>query len=520
MSAALSGTALTGEELPHEVALAEVLDAGRPDQVARQHARGKRTARERIALLADAGTFFEVGALARPEPDPLLPADGIVVGTADVDGRPVVLMATDFTVAGGSNGELGNEKQRRGWEIAATRGIPVVMLFDGGGHRITEGLDARTFAGGFDIQEMQTRLSGWVPMVAAMLGPGYGQPTLAAALCDYVVGVRGIATIGMAPPALVKAATGEDVAASGINTPDAQASYGTIDLAVDTEDEALAAVRAYLALLPSSCEAPLPRGAALPPEAAAAAGIDAAVPANLRQAYDMDAVIAGLVDAGSRIDLKAGFAPNLVTALAQVDGRPLGIIANQPSVLAGMLDSAAAEKAAHLVSLCDAFGIPVLVLMDLPGLAVGSQAESSGLARRSGRLVAELGAATVPTFTVVVRKGYGGGYVVLSGGRTFHPELVLAWPYAETAVMAVESAVELVYRKEIDAAADPAGRRTALVGEFRSRLGAVRGAEGFGVDAVVRPSETRAILATTLARLPRRREMLTSTPRRHPVAPL
>lgn len=508
--------------LPHEEALAEVADDHRPEAVAGQHARGKRTARERIAGWVDDGSFREVGALARPldhgpNGKPVY-ADAVVAGTATLDGRPLVVLATDFTVAGGSNGLIGNEKQRRAWEIAATRGIPVAMLFDGGGHRIHEGLDARDFAGGFDIHEMQTRLSGWVPMVAAILGPGFGQPTLAAALCDYVVAVRGIASVGMAPPALVRAATGEE--AGDINSPDAQARYGTIDLAVDTEDEALDALRWYLDLLPSNAEAPLPREVEAAPRADAAGGLDGLVPANLREAYDMADVIAGIVDEDSELELKSSYAPNVITMLARIEGRPLGIVANQPLHQAGMLDTGAADKAAHLVSLCDAFGVPVLVLIDLPGLAVGSAAEESGLARASARLSLELGASTVPVFTVVVRKGYGGGYVIMGGGRTFHPELAAAWPLAETGVMAVETAIDLVYRREVASAPDPAARRVELLEEFRDRLGAIRGAEGFGYDAIIRPTETRGWLAELLSSLPRQRQMQTLTPRRRPVAPL
>lgn len=511
-------------DLPHEAALRALQDEARPDAVRRQHDRGKLTARERIALLVDEGTFREIGALARPEEpgprgEPLL-GDGIVTGTARIDGRPVVVSSSDYSVAGGSNGLVGNEKWRRCCELAATRGIPLVMLLDGGGHRIHEGLDARDFAGGFDIQEMQTRLSGWVPMVAAILGPGYGQPTLAASMCDYVVAVRGIATVGMAPPALVRAATGENVEAEDLNGADVQASYGAIDLAVDTEEEALESLRWYLDLLPSNAEAALSREVSAPPHPRAAAAIDETVPANLRQAYDMAEVIAGIVDGDSEVQIKSAYAPNLITALARVEGRPIGIVANQPMVRAGMLDAAAADKAAHLVSLCDAFGIPLLVLIDLPGLAVGAEAERSGLARSSARLSLELGSATVPTFTIVARKGYGGGYVILSGGRTFHPELVAAWPEAETAVMAVETAIELVYRRDLSTAQDPDARRIELAAEFRSRLGAVRGAEGFGYDAVIRPSETRAWLAELLPVLPRHRLMATFTPRRHPVAPL
>ncbi|WP_183093159.1 acyl-CoA carboxylase subunit beta [Nocardioides stalactiti] len=511
-------------EFEHERMLAELGDRARPDAVDKQHARGRMTARERIFALVDPGSFVEIGALGRPAapgPDgqPIL-GDGIVTGTALIDTRPAVVIATDFMSAGGSNGVLGNEKQRRCWEIAATRGIPVVMLFDGGGHRIHEGLDARDFAGGFDIQETLTRLSGWVPLVAAILGPGFGQPTLTASLCDYVVAVRGIASVGMAPPALVKAATGEDPDHDRLYSPDAQAGFGTIDLAVDDEEDALLALRVYLATLPPNAEAPLPLEVGLSPDPLAEARLDTVVPADLRLGYDMHEVIAGIVDEHSQVELKSGFAPHMITTLATIDGRPLGILANQPLANAGSLDAHAANKASHLVSLCDAFGLPVLVLMDLPGLSVGSAAERAGLARTTARLSLELGAATVPTFTVLVRKGYGGGYVIMSGGRTFHPEVVLAWPHAETGVMGVESAVDLVYRREVSAAPDPEVRRKELIEQFRGQLGAIRGAEGFGFDAVIRPSETRGWIARALATVPRHRQMQTVTPRRHHVAPL
>ncbi|HWI42235.1 MAG TPA: carboxyl transferase domain-containing protein [Nocardioides sp.] len=512
-----------GHQLPHEQALRAVLDEGRPEQVAKQHARGKLTARERIALLTDEGSFVEIGALARPEPGPggkEIPADGIVTGTALIDGRPAVITASDYTAAGGSNGILGNEKARRCIEIAATRGIPLVNLFDGGGHRITEGLDARDFAGGIDIQELGTRLSGWVPVVAAFLGPGYGQPTLSAALADYAVAVRGIATAGMAPPALVKAATGADVDEQALFGADAQASFGTVDLVVDDEEDALLALRVYLATLPPNAEAPLPVERGQKPALEAARRIDDVVPADQRLAYDMHEVIAGLVDEDSQVELKSGFARNVITMIATVDGHPIGIVANQPLVLTGALDAGAADKAAHLVSLCDAFGIPVLVLMDQPGLTVGEAAERSGLARSTGRLSLALGTATVPTFSILVRKGYGGAYVLLGGGRSYRSDVVIAWPHAETGAMSPDSAIDLVFRKDLEAAEDPVARRVELLGMFGDRLGALRGAEGFGFDAVVRPSETRDLLLRALATLPRRKLMQAVTPRQHPVQPL
>ncbi|MCL2542102.1 MAG: hypothetical protein FWE71_06515 [Nocardioidaceae bacterium] len=512
------------EPLPHEAALAAVQDAGRPEAVEKQHRRGKLTARERIASFVDAGTFREIGALASgagPDGQPV-PADGVVCGTAEVDERPIVVLAADFTAAGGSNGAVGNEKARRMCEIAASRGIPVVMLMDGGGHRIHEGLDAKEFAIGVDVQHLHTRLSGWVPMVGAILGPGFGAPTLTASLCDYVVAVRGTATVGMAPPPLVRAATGE-VIGDEVSGPDAQAGWGNIDLAVDTEEEALDALRCYLDTLPANAEAPLPVRLASPPRRTAAAALDDTVVADPRRAYDVYDVIAGLVDEDSEVDLRPAYATSMVTMLARIDGYPVGIVANQPAARAGMLDAAACAKASRLVSLCDAFGIPVLTLIDLPGLAVGVEAERSGLGRASLRMAAAYGGATVPLFTVVARKGYGGGYVMMSGGRTFSPELVVAWPHAETAVMAAETAVELVFKRDLDATADPAeraARKREIAAAFDDRASAVRGAEGFGYDAIIRPSETRAWLADLLPTLPRHRLLQTLTPRRHAVEPL
>ena len=510
--------------LPHETALAAVVDAGRPEAVAKQHGRGKLTARERIAALVDEDTFREIGALTAgtgPDGKPV-PADGVVCGTADIDERPVVVIASDFTAAGGSSGAVGNQKLERVCAIAATRGIPVVMLMDGGGHRIHEGLDAKEFAIGVDVQHLHTRLSGWVPLVAAILGPGFGAPTLTASLCDYVVAVRGIATLGMAPPPLVKAATGE-VLGDDVSGPDAQARFGNLDAAVDSEEEAFDAIRLYLDTLPANAEAPLPIRAPEPPAARAAALLDATVSADPRAAYDMYDVLAGLVDEESEVDLRPAYAPNMVTMLARIEGHPIGIVASQPAVRAGQLDAPACAKAARLVSLCDAYGIPVLTVIDLPGLAVGIEAERSGLGRASIRLAAAYGAATVPLFTVVARKGYGGGYVMMSGGRTFSPELVVGWPYAETAVMAAETAVELVFKRDLDATESDEERtvkRREIADAFRDRVGAVRGAEGFGYDAVIRPSETRAWLAELLPQLPRHRLLDTITPRRHGVEPL
>ncbi len=507
-----------------EQARAAGLDGARTERVARQHALGKLTARERVALLADAGTFTELGGLVDPTRDTAFdgvvdaPGDGVVVGTARVDGRPVAVASFDFMAAGGSNGAAGSLKMGRLAQIALDEGVPLVMVLDGGGHRLQEGLDSWHFAWGFELFEAMVGLSGWVPMVAVMAGPDFGGPTNFAALSDFVVMVRGISAMGIAGPALVRAATGEEVTKEELGGADVQTRRGVADLAVDSEEEAVDAVRVFLSFLPSnSAEPPLwaPQADASPESAL----IDTLVPANTRLAYDVRPVVAALADEHSVFELRPTHARNAVTSLGRLGGRPVGFVANQAGHLGGALDSAACEKIAHFVSVCDAFGLALVYLIDVPGFLGGTAAEEAQLGRRSGRMLFELGQATVPRVSVVLRKGYGAGYIAMCGGRSFSADLALAWPTAEISATSVDGALDIAYRRDIAAAADPAARREELRHAFQRHITPLAAGRGFGVDDVVVPSSTRALLIDALRRKPVRH-----TRRRpdkaHPISPI
>ncbi len=502
-----------------------VQDAARPQAVARQRADGKKTARERIEALCDPGSWREFGALVTAAGDTEVsrdldaPADGILTGLAMIDGRWVVISSQDFTVYGGSSSVIGSLKLARAVDKAIGSGLPLIRLLEGGGHRIQEGLDARHFSSSKGIFDALTHASGWVPVVAAMLGPCFAGPTNHAALADYVVMVRGVATMGMAGPALVKAGTGEDVDKEALGGVALQVDEtGAADLAVDSEEECFAAIRRYLSYLPSNARALPPTvGSGDPSDRRDEALLDL-VPANLRKSYDMRKVVAVLADAGGVLEIKPTHARNIVTAFVRFDGRPAGIIANNPLFAAGMLDGNACDKAAHFIAICDAFGLPLIYLVDVPGFSIGSAAERNRLPRRSARLIHEIGNASVPRLSIVLRKGYGLGYVAMCGGRGFGADACFAWPTAEICAMSVEGAVDIAYRKDIQAAADPAQRRAELIEGFKDRLGALRAAEHFGIDDVIDPRDTRRLIIETLRTAPARRA-LNLPPKYRSIAP-
>ncbi|WP_055476718.1 acyl-CoA carboxylase subunit beta [Gordonia sp. HS-NH1] len=477
-----------------------VLDAARPDEVARQHDRGRSTARERVEILTAGGCFTEFGALAIPDTSEgsRAPADGVVTGVGEIDGRPSAIAAFDFTVLGGSNGTVGMMKIERCVDVALRDRIPLVLLCDGGGHRIQEGLDSRLAAFGSPMLQRLVDLSGLVPTIAVMLGPGFGLATNLAALCDFVVMVREISTMGMSAAPFVLAGTGEQLTNEEIGGADVQTAHGIADLAADDEHEALDAVRAYLSYLPAHADGTGPRGSGRRP--VDADRIDQIVPASMRRAYDVRDMLDALADEDSVFEIRAAAAPNIVTSFIRIDGHALGVVANQSTHLGGALDSPACEKAAHFIAVCDAFGVPLLLLVDLPGFLIGSAAEASQLGRRSGRLAYELAVATVPRFVVVMRKAYGAAYVAMGGGRSIDADLVVAWPTAEICAMPIESAVDIAYRRDIAAADDPERRRREVICSLRTAVDPVRAAQGFGIDDVVMPSDTRGLLSAALNR--------------------
>ncbi len=483
-------------------------DQARPDALAAQHSRGKLTARERIALLCG-DDFAEFGALATPDliaghqvaPNSHLYGDGVVTGTGFIDGRPVTIAAFDFTVLGGSNGDVGMRKIGRCIQASLDDRIPLVLLCDGGGHRIQEGLDSRLAAIGSTMLTRLVDLSGLVPTVTVMMGPGFGLATNLAALCDFVVMVRGTSTMGMSAAPFVKAGTGEDLTNEQIGGADVQACNGIADLAADDEHEALDAVRAYLSYLPSSADEDIPIGSGLE----SGFDADALIPDSPRRAYDVRDVIEAISDADSMFEVRGAAAPNIVTCFARLGGRAVGVVANQPAHLGGSLDSGACEKAAHFIAVCDAFGLPLVIMIDLPGFLIGTAAESAQLGRRSGRLMYELALATVPRYVIVMRKAYGAAYVAMGGGRSIDADLVVAWPTAEICAMPIDSAVDIAYRRQIQAAEDPATHREAVIDRLRADVNPLRAASGFGIDDIITPGQTRAALIQALRRARRRR---------------
>ncbi|HET6194788.1 MAG TPA: carboxyl transferase domain-containing protein, partial [Acetobacteraceae bacterium] len=475
-------------------------DEARAPAIERLARRGKQSARVRLARLVDPDSFDEIGGLVAAEEDGIgpgpartrSPADGVVVGTARIEGRPVVVFSQDFSVHGGSIGRLGSAKIQRALQLAITRGLPLIMILDGGGHRIQDGQDARHFANANATFHNFARASGWIPMVAVMLGAGFAGPTNYAGTADFVVMVRGLSTMGIAGPALVKAATGEDIDGMELGGADVQVDQqGLADLGVASEEEALQAVRRFLSYLPGNARAALP----VVPHARPIAPIDDAlldlVPVSTRKAYDVRKVLALVADPGTLFELKPTFAGNMVTALARLGGRPVGFIANQALRLGGMINSNACEKGAHFIALCDAFGLPLVSFIDVPGFSIGSSAERSNLGRRSAKLIYEWGHASVPRVSLVLRKGYGLGYFAMAGGRSFAADACLAWPSAEICAMSIEGAIDVAFRKEYEAASDPMARRQQMIDETRARIGALRAAEGFGIDDIIDPRDTR-----------------------------
>ena len=502
----------------------QLLDAARPAAVERQHSVGKMTARERIALLLDDATEVEYGALVTVEeeagidPDDA-PADGVLTFTGLVDGRPVSVLANDFTVTGGSVGMAGAKKMLHAGELALRRGMPFIALYDGGGHRIQE-MDSRDFAsGGPTPFPDMARLSGWAPQVAAVMGPAFAGVAGMVGMADFVPIVAGSGTIGIAGPALVEAATGERLTPEELGGSAVQASHGLVDAQCEDDPSCLALIREFLSYLPTNasqappvadCDDPLDRRI---PE------LRDLVPANRRAAYDIRPLLTGVLDYGEYLELKAAFAPNAITALGRVGGRPVGVMANQPNSMAGSLDGPACDKLARFASLCDAYGLPILSFIDTPGLLCGSAAERQQLASRAGRVMMTLGHATVPIISVLVRKSYGLGYGAMAGGRTFDAEGTFIWPSAEVSPMGIEGAVDLVHRRALKQAADPVALRSELIEKQYRNASPLRAASGFGVDDVIDPADTRRCIARVL-RVSSERLVHYMPPKRHPVEPL
>jgi acetyl-CoA carboxylase carboxyltransferase component len=460
-------------------------------------AAGRPDARGRIARLADEGSFVEFGSTARHQAtafglaDKRPDGDGVVTGTATVDGRPVGVFAQDPSALGGSLGATHARKIAMVMDRALRARTPVVGLLDSGGARIQEGVAALDGYG--TIFHRNVKASGRVPQLSVVLGPCAGGAVYSPALTDVVIMAADRAHMFVTGPRVVKAVTFEEVSLADLGGAELHGTTsGVAHLVADDVDGALDLARQVLSYLPSSAWDEPPLAAPAPP------GPLAAVPDDHRQPYDVRDVIRGVVDAGSVLELSPGFARNLVTAFARLDGRPVGVVANQPSVLAGCLDIAASEKGARFVRLCDAFGLPLVVLVDVPGFLPGTGQESGGIIRKGAKLLYAFAEATVPRVTVILRKAYGGAYIVMNS-RGIGADAVFSWPGSEIAVMGAEGAVDVLHRKALDA--DPS-RRPELVAEYRAQaLRPDLPCEILSVDEVIEPSATRAVLVRTMAAL-------------------
>ena len=468
-------------------------DAARPETVARQRKRNRWTAREGIAALADGGSFVEYGGLVRPAVGGMQgAADGLVMGTAQVGGRGVDIVAYDYSVHAGTQSANNHAKISRMFDHALQHRLPVICWLDGGGARPHDmKVEGRGSAETFVIF---ARLSGLVPTVAILPGRAFAGHANLAGMSDVLIATRDSA-MGMAGPPLVEAALGLKLTPEEIGPSDVHFASGAIDILVEDEAEAVEKAKRYLAYFGPS------QPARETPDQTLLRDL---VPDNPRRAYDVRRVIQGLADKGSVQELRGGYGRAMVTAFARLGGRTVGVIANQPMYLAGAMDGPACEKAARFVQICDAYDIPLLALCDTPGLMVGPEIEKTGLVRRSARLLAAMANATVPILTVVLRKAYGLGYYIM-GSRPFDPAILLAWPTAEFGGMGLEGAASIIYRKELDAIGDTEQRAAAhreRTDELKRYNTSLEVAGRFGYDDVIDPADTRNILLNTLASLP------------------
>ena len=505
----------------------EAVHAGSQRAVERQHAKGKMTARERIERLLDPGSFTELDELARHRAtafgvDANRPyGDGVVTGFGTVDGRPVCVYSQDFTVFGGSLGEVYGEKIVKVMDHALKTGCPIVGINDGGGARIQEGVVALgLFA---EIFYRNVLASGVVPQISLIMGPCAGGAVYSPAITDFTLLVEGTSHMFITGPDVIKTVTGEEVSfeelggAHAHNTKSGVSHYQAKD-----EDDCLGFAREVLSYLPSNNLDDPPAYGTGGDEILEITGTDAeldtAIPDSPNQPYDMHNVIEHVLDGGEFLEIHAGFAQNIIVGFGRVDGSSVGVVANQPMHFAGTLDINASEKAARFVRTCDAFNIPVLTFVDVPGFLPGTDQEWGGIIRHGAKLIFAYAEATVPKVTVITRKAYGGAYDVM-GSKHLGGDVNLAWPSAQIAVMGAQGAVNILYRRELAAAEDPEALRAKLVTEYEDALAnPYIAAERGYVDAVIRPAETRSQVVRALRALRNKRQTL--PPKKHGNIPL
>lgn len=482
---------------------------GGKDRLEKQHAGGKLTARERVQLLLDPDSFEELSMFAQHRATLFgmagkeAPADGVVTGCGTVRGFPVHLASQDFTVFGGSAGEVHCSKIVDAMNSALKTGTPFIFINDSGGARVQEGIDS--LAGYARVFYQNTRLSGVVPQISLICGPCAGGAAYSPALTDFIIQTRQ-AQMFITGPSVIKQVTGEVVTPEQLGGPEAQMHYsGVVHFIAENDEHAVAICKDLLSYLPSNnLEDPpiMPGEYSLEPEPS----LNEIIPEDPKKPYNMKEVIARVVDRGEFLEMQESFAENIVIGFARIAGRPIGIIANQPSVLAGVLDIDSSDKAARFIRFCNAFNIPIVTFVDTPGFMPGLKQEYGGIIRHGAKLLFAYSAATVPKLTVIVRKAYGGAYVAMCA-KDLNADRAFAWPTAEIAVMGAEGAAEIVFKREIEAAEDKASARKQFVDLYRDTFSNPYVAAGRRmIDDIIEPSHTRRHLARALEVLSSKRE--------------
>ncbi len=509
------------EELLHR--RQAVHQGGGARAVEQQHAKGKLTARERIDRLLDAGSFQEVDPYITHRhsafglDEKRFPGDAVVVGLGRIDGRKVAIAAQDFTVIGGSFSEVQGQKVCKVLDLAIASGIPFVFLNDSVGARIQEGV--WSLAGYSELFWRNTQASGVIPQISVMLGPCAGGSVYSPGLTDFVIMTQGISHMFITGPEVIKTVTGEEVDFETLGGAQAHAAVsGVAHFVAADEEEAFALTRRLLSYLPSNNAAPPQR---LPPgddPARADPALDSLVPLEDTQSYDIRQAITRIFDLGTFFEVHARFARNAVVGFARLHGEVVGVVANQPDWLAGVLDIDASDKIARFVRFCDAFNIPLITFVDCPGFMPGTVQEHGGIIRHGAKIVYAYSEATVPKVCVVTRKAYGGAYIVMSS-KYVRTDLVFAWPTAEIAVLGAEGAANILYRKQLAEAENPEELKARFMAEYRQQFGSPYAAAASGhVDDVILPRETRARLVAALDFL--RDKQAATLPKKHGCMPV
>ncbi|MXY24765.1 MAG: acyl-CoA carboxylase subunit beta [Acidobacteria bacterium] len=505
---------------------AEAHLGGGQERIDAQHARGKLTARERLDALLDDGTFEELAPYVEHRHETFgldrqrHPGDGVVTGFGQIDGRRVALFSQDFTVLGGSFSETQALKVGRLLEAATASGLPIIALFDSVGARIQEGV--WSLAGFGDLFWRNTQASGVVPQISVMLGPCAGGAVYSPGLTDFVIMARGSSYMFITGPDVIRTVTGEQVDVETLGGADTHAATsGVAHLVADDEESAFVLTRKLLGYLPSNNADDPPAAEpddSIEPDGAA---LDDLIPASAEVAYDVREAIELIADRGSFLEVHADFAPNAVVGFARIEGHVVAFVANQPSHLAGVLDIDASDKISRFIRFADAFNIPLVTLVDCPGFLPGASQEQQGIIRHGAKIVYAYSEATVPKVSVVLRKAYGGAYIVMSS-KMIRTDVCLAWPTAEVAVMGAKGAVSILYARQLKQAASDAEReakRATLEDEFQQQFNSPFVAAAAGhIDDVIHPRETRARIATALAYL--RDKQTQSLPKKHGNIPL